>query len=151
MALAWYDEELLIRKLTKRYLPKESISFNLITEDQGGPDLQIMINRKLLTVTLGFDTKWKDLRRRIDKVLITSNNECQICEDFDSKVNNQQVLCCKCANTYCVYCQIDMLEKNRGLGICPYCRDTCGTVLSKEELSSRLNAYRTKWGLVTTK
>lgn len=148
--MTWCEEELSIKQLTEQYLPKESLSFNLMTRDEGGRYLQILINGKLMTVTLGYNTEWEDLKRRIDKVMVMTNHEenaCHICEDFESKINNSQITCPKCANMYCMYCYLDMFKKNRGLVICPYCRYTCGKVLSEKFITTFLCGLMKKMGL----
>ena len=141
------DEELLFRRLIKRYLPKE-------TKTQFGLDencLVVAINGKKMVVSLGCGMKWEGLKRRIDKLLLGSGDgydtECHICEDYDSKVNNSQISCPKCANTYCMYCYIDMFKKNKGLIICPFCRYQCGSQLSDERIDEFLVGYMDKLGL----
>lgn len=147
--MTWCKEELSFKQLTEQYLPKESLSFNLMIRD-GGRYLQILINGRLMTVTLGYNIKWEDLKRRIDKVMqmtIHEEQECQICEDFGGKVNNSQITCPKCANTYCMYCYLDMFRKNRGLIICPYCRYTCGDVLPEKRITTFLSGFMRRMGL----
>ena len=134
------NEELLFRKLIKRYLMSyfhfsaESIQFGL-DEDC----LVVVVSGKKMVITLGYGIKWENLKRRIDKMMMFSegedNNECHICEDFDSKVNNSQISCPKCANTYCRYCYIEMFKKNKGLIICPFCRNQCGTHMSEKRIA----------------
>jgi ribosomal protein L37AE/L43A len=139
------NEVLLFKKLIKRYLPNESIQFGV----DGNNLLVAVISGKKMVITLGFGVKWDNLKRRIDKALSedADDKECHICEDFDSKVNNSQISCPKCANTYCMYCYIDMFKKNKGLILCPFCRFQCGNQLSEKRIAEFLVGFMDKLGL----
>jgi ribosomal protein L37AE/L43A len=86
-------------------------------------------------MTIGLqETNWKVVKRRIDNLLSEKPDsiECTICEDFNKYENNMMVSCNKCGNNYCKYCYIDIMRTNKGLIICPFCRDVVGRVFPEE-------------------
>ena len=132
------DEGKLFAGLIKKYLLKEYVKITLPDQNH----LRVVINfSKELTISLGHKTSWIDVKRRIDKVMSTESGECNICEDYESKSNNQMVQCHKCANHYCIYCYIDTLTRNKGVIICPFCRDQKGSTLSDKDLKMRTNNF----------
>lgn len=101
--------------------------------------LGVLISNQDNTVNRGMTiplqgTTWKIIKRRIDTALsdTVKGIECSICEDFNKHPGNHMVSCNKCGNRFCKYCYVDIMRTNKGVIICPFCRDTFGNVCPPE-------------------
>lgn len=69
---------------------------------------------------MSHDMNWKKLKRIIENCIHQMDNkECILCfEDI-----NHSVGCPKCNKLYCLDCCINIIKKNKGFLICPFCND----------------------------
>ena len=85
--------------------------------------MEITLNFGKFTLTLIDGLTFKDAVRYIEKFRKERTNfECNIC----LQQNYAICPCNKCANDICMSCTADIIEKNEGLMICPYCKTETG-------------------------
>ena len=71
------------------------------------------------------DCKWKDLKRRVDKLFNKEDEyiDCSIC----CKKMSSRVFCPKCSNWTCGSCYINIIRIGHGVHTCPYCKRSMGS------------------------
>lgn len=65
---------------------------------------------------------WERVKGEIDSIGRLAEKECGIC--FYEK--QDAGCCCKCFQSVCIDCSIEILRRNRGKFVCPYCKFTVG-------------------------
>jgi len=69
---------------------------------------------------LTHDMDWKKMKRLIENCISQiDNKECILC--FEEIINS--VGCPKCNKLYCLECACNIIKKNNGYIICPFCND----------------------------
>ncbi len=80
-----------------------------------------LIDRHAL-ISVNNSDNWKHIKKYIDKPRDKSNN-CSIC--YETQRCNI-ITCNKCVADVCIYCTIEILERNQGAVPCPFCRHVVG-------------------------
>ena len=72
---------------------------------------------------------WEKNKKRIELIIKSQIKECVICNE-----TKELIFCDECLNEYCDLCEAQIIVKNKGIHICPFCRDG-------EELININNSY----------
>jgi len=111
-------------------MPKCQLIYNDMYGYEKGLRLTVKMKQTHSQV-IAFDTgisvesTWSDIKARIVARLhgeYKKNPECPICYE----TNNPITSCSRCVGEYCTGCYINIIRKNDGLNICPFCRGTTG-------------------------
>ena len=78
---------------------------------------------------------WRNIKMYIDNAK-DNDRTCGICLEE----NRTRVHCQKCRKFHCIKCYIKIFIDNKGLIICPFCRDKFGYCQSDEEIA--IGVYR---------
>ena len=93
----------------------------------------ITSNGKYTSITIEPDSTYENIERGIKIKLndLKSDNkikECNVCLNDTMKFTT----CNKCSNYFCISCYIEIFKTNKGIIICPFCRDKFGTIMSDD-------------------
>lgn len=101
----------------KEYIPNENIK---LSRNKKSYQLQIIFVNKKSILEISAEDTWDKIKRRIDQITIHKDN-CPICDSSPASIS-----CNKCYGSYCLGCYINIFKTNKGIIICPYCRDKIG-------------------------
>ena len=97
---------------------------------------------------------WKEVQRKIHTTLerlykFVENNGEEPKEDCDIcfEPNEQKIICSKCSKLFCCSCYINLLEKGKGVLVCPFCRHKSGSIMSKKDLHFFIFSKKVQFGL----
>ena len=114
------------------YLPGEKLKFlrgDDVINDSGV--LKLIFTKRRSMILVRSDDKWGDIKKLIDNELaFKTSRECSICCEPYAYAHDMtidmfpRIGCRTCVNDWCMECHFNILNKNRGVITCPYCRDT---------------------------
>ena len=90
-------------------------------------------------ITLEKNVTWNLIKLLVKKKL-EKRTECEICYD-----NMSNVSCSNCSNYFCGDCYIDIMKKNEGFIVCPFCRYTFGEKMNEQELYYSTEMMKTRF------
>lgn len=111
---------LFIKELIGNYLPTDMVQCEYHTES-----MEVILVDRGANITVLRDSKWIDIKRRIDKIVNTKIEKiCSICSENKTIVH--RISCTKCSADWCIDCYINIFRTNKGIIKCPFCRYSYG-------------------------
>lgn len=122
----------------QQYLPDETIT----TQCLENSNVLIHLQSRASTMTITDQSSWPQVKRYIDSTDIEKEETaCPICTEH---ICTTSVGCAKCATKWCVECYINIYRANKGIIICPFCRDKYGFTQPEWMIENGIRIIREK-------
>jgi len=125
--LANKDSYKIIKQIIKKYMDNKHLKYNII-ENENGYDISFTFNKINILMHCDNSDVWSDIKRRLDKKFEPSTNMCPICCIATKK---HIKTCRKCSYGLCSECFYKIMKENKGVVLCPYCRNDLGGLNKK--------------------
>ena len=152
-----------IRQIINAF-PNEKFEF-IFNSNTNRLQMFLFQNKKPMIITfLPKYMSWKKIKKQIETYLTMEEiQECSIClsepfsnfnfsemrgspnsfleipSHFLKVIENTRIFCSHCNNDCCQICYNNILEKNRGIFICPFCRNKYGKEMTREMVEQKIH------------